>query len=83
VAGNGIYYYPCFWKQLHTVRFDTYRVQIDIAFEKEINNAGIVSVSAGWNHSLAIDEFGNLWMWGTKFSEELAREQKLGKQVCC
>ncbi|MCL2556140.1 MAG: hypothetical protein FWE03_03870 [Firmicutes bacterium] len=29
-----------------------------------MNNARIVSVAAGWEHNLAIDEFGNLWAWG-------------------
>ncbi|MCL2862076.1 MAG: hypothetical protein FWE22_06670 [Firmicutes bacterium] len=29
-----------------------------------INNNSVTSISAGWKHSLAIDEFGNLWAWG-------------------
>ncbi|MCL2862085.1 MAG: leucine-rich repeat protein [Firmicutes bacterium] len=44
-----------------------------------INNARVVSVSTGTNHSLAIDEFGNLWAWGSNANGRLGDGTAMGR----
>ena len=39
-------------------------VPVLVNIDTRMNNAKIIHVAAGGNHSLAIDEYGDLWAWG-------------------
>ncbi|MCL2798084.1 MAG: leucine-rich repeat protein, partial [Firmicutes bacterium] len=44
---------------------------VQINTSGRINNAKVTAVAAGSSHSLAVDEYGNLWAWGINSNGQL------------